>query len=255
MNKVINSWYIGTPLMLILTSAFLAVHAQDSTLNRPGLLVISNPSVYRSTVRKDEGKEMVDLSKYVPGVVYDLRYASEDNFMKKKLYPELASTFMRKPAAVALAAVQKQLNRQGLRLKIFDAYRPYSITELMWEVVPDDRYAADPKKGSGHNRGTAVDLTVIDLYTKEPLDMGTDFDNFTDTAHQDFTTLPKEVLQNRVLLRSVMEKNGFRALETEWWHYSLDNDGSYELLDIPFEGFQKMSAAQSRKSAKKNVAG
>jgi len=120
-------------------------------------------------------------------------------------------------------------------IKIWDAYRPYSVTEKMWELVKDDRYAADPKFGSGHNRGIAVDLTIIDLSTGKELDMGTGFDNFSDTAHHDFKNLPANVLQNRLVLRSVMEKHGFKALETEWWHYYFINGKDYELLDIPFE--------------------
>jgi len=210
-------------------------------LNKYGLRVISTALAYRETTRKDAGKEMADLKKIVPGLVFDLKYSTDDNFMKTKLYPELATTYLRKSAAMALAAVQRDLNRQGLRLKIFDAYRPYAVTEKMWEPVKDDRYAADPKVGSGHNRGIAVDLTVIDLYTKEPLNMGTEFDNFTDTAHHDFTALPKEVLQNRLLLRNVMEKNGFKAMETEWWHYFLSDGREYELLDISFEELEKLS--------------
>ena len=88
----------------------------------------------------------------------------------------------------------------------------------MWEPIKDERYVADPKKGSGHNRGIAVDLTLINLKTKEELPMGTGFDNFSDTAHQTFTALPEQILQNRNLFKNFMEKYGFKALETEWWH-------------------------------------
>ncbi len=123
----------------------------------------------------------------------------------------------------------------GLGLKIFDAYRPYSVTEKMWLPVQDDRYAADPKKGSGHNRGVAVDLTLIYLATGEELNMGTGFDNFSDTAHHAFTNLPEDILQNRLLLKKNMEQYGFKALDTEWWHYSLPNAKDFELLDIDFK--------------------
>ena len=106
--------------------------------------------------------------------------------------------------------------------------------------MQDDRYAADPKKGSGHNRGIAVDLTIINLKNKEELDMGTGFDNFSDTAHHGFTNLPEEVLQNRLLLKKVMAQHGFKALDTEWWHYSLPNANDFELLDISFKELEKI---------------
>ena len=116
---------------------------------------------------------------------------------------------------------------------------PYKITEKIWARVGDERFAADPKKGSNHNRGIAVDLTLIDLKTSKELDMGTGFDNFTDTAHQDFKALSPQVLQNRKLLRETMEKFGFRILETEWWHYNWPNDRNYEVLDIDFKKLRK----------------
>jgi D-alanyl-D-alanine dipeptidase len=129
---------------------------------------------------------------------------------------------------------------QNLNLKIFDAYQPYSVTEKMWEKVKDDRYAADASKGSGHNRGAAMDLTLIDLKTGKELPMGTGFDNFSDTAHHGFSGLPEEILQNRNLLKSIMEKYGFKQLSTEWWHFYLPNSSSFELLDIPFTDLEKM---------------
>lgn len=156
--------------------------------------------------------------------------------MHRLMYPAGTSrSFLRMPAARALARVQQELAAQGLGLKIFDAYRPYSVTVKFWELVKDERYVANPAKGSGHNRGIAVDLTIIDLQTGRELDMGTGFDNFTDTAHQSFTDLPSTVLENRRLLRTVMEKYGFVALETEWWHYYLRDGAHFELLDIPFK--------------------
>jgi D-alanyl-D-alanine dipeptidase len=168
--------------------------------------------------------------------VYDLKYAGTDNFMQRLMYPENTfNTFLRLPAAKALQKVERELNKKGLGLKIFDAYRPYSVTVKFWELVKDERYVAHPAKGSGHNRGIAVDLTIFDLKTKQELDMGTGFDNFSDTAHHSFTQLPKNVLQNRKMLRSVMEKYSFKALETEWWHYYLEKGDKFEVLDISFE--------------------
>jgi D-alanyl-D-alanine dipeptidase len=182
---------------------------------------------------------MMDIKKYIPSITLDLKYASTKNFMKTKLYPSIKTTFLRKEAAEALHKVQQELKKQGFGLKIFDAYRPYSVTEKMWEPVQDDRYAADPKKGSGHNRGIAVDLTLINLRTKKELNMGTSFDNFSDTAHIDFTNLPTDILQNRMLLKNTMEKYGFKVLDTEWWHFYLPNAKTYELLNVSFKDLKK----------------
>jgi len=146
---------------------------------------------------------------------------------------------MRAPAAEALKKVQQELNTQGYGLKIFDAYRPFSVTVKFWELVHDERYVANPSKGSGHNRGIAVDLTIINLKNGIELDMGTGFDNFTDSAHHTFTKLPEEILQNRQLLRSTMEKYGFKAFDTEWWHYFLSAGEKFEILDIDFKKLAK----------------
>ncbi len=214
--------------------------AQDTVLNKYGLWVIHSSTDLKKTMRNAPQKAMIDLKKNIPGMVLDLRYAGTNNFMQLPLYPPITGTYLRRAAADSLRMVQEELNKNGWGLKIFDAYRPYSVTERMWEPVKDDRYAADPKKGSGHNRGIAVDLTIIKLNNKEELNMGTGFDNFSDTAHHAFTQLPEEVLQNRLMLKSIMEKHGFKALDTEWWHYYLPNTKEFELLDISFTQLKKL---------------
>jgi D-alanyl-D-alanine dipeptidase len=209
--------------------------SQDSTLNKYGLEVIKDKRTFIQSVKSDNNKEIKNVKKFIPTILLDLKYGTNKNFMHQKLYSQTFKTYLRKPAVIALQQIQKELNKQGLGLKIFDAYRPYSVTEKMWELVKDDRYAADPKNGSGHNRGVAVDLTIINLKNKKELNMGTGFDNFTDSAHHDFKNLPADVLKNRILLRSIMEKYGFKILETEWWHYSLPNAKDFELLDLGFK--------------------
>ena len=159
--------------------------------------------------------------------------------MHQAVYPPVSTTYLRQPVADALAMAANELNKKGLGLKIFDAYRPYSVTQKIWDLVKDARYAAEPKKGSRHNRGIAVDLTLINLATQEELDMGTGFDNFSDTAHHAFTRLPKAVLQNRKMLRSIMQKYGFEAQSTEWWHYSIHKLKYFEILDISFSELDK----------------
>jgi len=221
--------------------------SQDSVSTKYQLKVISNAADYKKSIAHKPGLAIVDIKAVIPVIALDLRYAGTNNFTRQQLYPATSTTYLRHSAAKALKLVQAQLKRKGLGLKIFDAYRPYSATEAMWELVKDERYAADPKKGSGHNRAVAVDLTIIDLATKKELDMGTGFDNFTDSAHHDFKALPVAVLQNRIQLRQIMEKTGFTALATEWWHYSLPNVNEYDLLNLSFEELK----SGSRKGPKK----
>lgn len=240
MNKITHQIQLRVIYIVVFLLSLCHCHSQEIPPNKYGLRVITSTVQLQKTCQLAPGKQMVDLKKRIPGLVLDLRYAGPDNFMHKALYPSLGNSFLRQAAAEALALVQEALKAQGYGLKIFDAYRPYSVTEAMWEAVKDDRYAADPRKGSGHNRGIAVDLTLIRLDTKLELDMGTGFDNFSDTAHQDFQQLPAAVLQNRQLLKTTMEQFGFRALATEWWHYYLPDSDNFELLDISFEALHKL---------------
>jgi len=198
------------------------------------LKVVHKAKTYWKTVGSDSLQRMVELKSLLPDLEYDLRYATTLNFTGTVLYKSSQYTFLRLPAASALSKVEAALESLGLGLKIFDAYRPYHATVLMWDLVHDERYVANPSKGSGHNRGLAVDLTLIDLETDEELNMGTGFDNFTDSAHHTFKKLSNEILENRQLLKKTMEAAGFRALETEWWHYSWPNDRNYDVLDIDF---------------------
>jgi D-alanyl-D-alanine dipeptidase len=183
---------------------------------------------------------MVELKSLLPRIIYELRYASPNNFMNRLMYPAGTNkTFLRQPAANALRNVQHELEKSNTGLKVFDAYRPYSVTVKFWELVRDERFVANPSKGSGHNRGVAIDLTIINLSNGKELNMGTGFDNFTDTAHHTFTKLPADVLQNRKLLKSTMEKYGFIAYADEWWHYSWPGSSKFEILDIDFKKLAK----------------
>jgi D-alanyl-D-alanine dipeptidase len=232
--KIAQQGYILLSLFIIFCFPLIS-HAQVKNSADSGLKVIQSATEYSATVKADSNQQLVNLQSIIPNIVLDLRYATQNNFVGKIMYAERPSfTFMRLPAARALARVQKELNQQGLGLKIFDAYRPYSVTEKFWELIHDERYVANPAKGSGHNRGIAVDLTIVRLKTGEELHMPTGFDNFTDSAHHDFNGLPEEVLKNRKLLRETMEKYGFVAFPTEWWHYSLPEPEKYEVMDLGF---------------------
>ncbi len=228
---------------MIVLSNFMGVNivsAQSKIGNKYGLSVTNSIKILQKEIDTNPDNRMVDIKDFIPAIRLDLKYATTDNFMHQKLYPTVRTTFLRKPAAEHLKVVVNELKKQNLNLKIFDAYRPYSVTEKMWEKVKDDRYAADPAKGSGHNRGAAVDLTLIDSKTGKELPMGTGFDNFSDTAHPDFMRLSPGVLNNRNLLKRVMEENGFKQLSTEWWHFYLPNSSSFDLLDISFSDLKKM---------------
>ena len=241
MNDKLSIPYMLYPAIALIFSTVIVsnIAAQTQSYIRPD--VTDKWKQYRQQVKKDSMKKMIELKTAIPGILYDLRYADNNNFMKRRMYPVGTSmTFMRKTAVEGLVKVQKELNEKGLGLKIFDAYRPYSVTEKFWELVKDERYVANPAKGSGHNRGIAVDLTIVNLSTHKELDMGTGFDNFSDTAHSTYVQLPEAVLQNRQLLRSLMEKNGFKVLDTEWWHFYLPGSDKYEILDIKFKELNKL---------------
>lgn len=150
---------------------------------------------------------------------YDLRYATTNNFLKAKVY-NCAECYTRVKTAKALIAANKEFLAKGYRIKFFDCYRPNSVQYKMWELVPNPQYVANPVKGSIHNKGGAVDITLEDSNGEE-LDMGTDFDFFGKRAYHDNLDLPKEVLTNRKLLKNTMEKHGFWSIRTEWWHYNL----------------------------------
>jgi len=237
-NKLSKPFCIKTWASIIFLIIVCRGNTQDSTVQKPP--VMDNWKEYLGVIAKDPGKKMVDLQAKIPAIVFDLRYSSANNFMNRQMYdPAPVTSFLRAPAADALAKAQTELAASGLGLKIFDAYRPWSVTARFWELVKDERYVANPARGSGHNRGIAVDLTIIRLDNDTELPMGTGFDNFSDTAHHGFGQLPLEVLNNRKLLRSTMEKYGFKALETEWWHYFLPDAGRFELLDLSFKQLQQ----------------
>jgi D-alanyl-D-alanine dipeptidase len=216
--------------LLVLTLACAAAPAIAP--NRYGLTVVPDRATYERLARADPDKRLVDVASL--GIPLDIRYATATNFMKTPLYP-VAKAYLRAPAAHALADVERELATRGLGLKVFDAYRPYRVTEAMWEPIKNPDYVADPAKGSRHNRGAAVDLTLIDLRTGAELPMPTPYDDFTSRAAHAFTDLPADALANRALLRDVMTKHGFDPLPSEWWHYDFRGWEGFELMDVGLE--------------------
>lgn len=186
--------------------------------------------------------ELIRVKEFIPDIVFDLKYNTTDNFTDQKLYSAdecyLASIVVNRLKLVqdSLCAIREHNGisfPNGLGLKIWDGYRPRTVQYLMWEIIPDATYVADPAKGSSHNRGAAVDVTLVDRATGKELDMPTDFDDFTERAHHSFSQLPQNVLANRALLKDLMVNvGGFSVYTAEWWHYSLPRATTFPLLDF-----------------------
>lgn len=162
--------------------------------------------------------ELVELIKINSHFKTKVYYATENNFTHKQVYPS-ARCFLQEPAAHALDKVEQELEKQNLGLIIFDAYRPLSVQKIFWQICPNENFVADPAKGSRHNRGCAVDLSLIDLKTGTELVMPSDFDEFSAKANRNYAAMEPEARKNCKLLEEVMEKHGFKGLPTEWWHF------------------------------------
>ncbi len=175
----------------------------------------------------------IRLADFSHDFAYDMRYATENNFLKAKVY-DCAECYTRVRTAKALLKANNEFLENGVKIKFFDCYRPNSVQYKMWEIVPNPQYVANPVKGSIHNKGGAVDITLIDLEGKE-LDMGTDFDFFGKRAYHDNLDLPKEILDNRKLLKKTMEKYGFWSIRTEWWHYNLYAGSNAKIANFKWE--------------------
>ena len=174
-----------------------------------------------------EGEDWVEVRERWPLLQLELRYATDDNFTDIPLYA-CGRCYLRRPTAEALYRALEELEQYGYGLKLWDCYRPSAVQARLWHFMPDKRYVAPPYQGSMHNRGMAVDLTLVDLEGRE-VDMGTDFDDFSPRAHTDARGLSEDVRCHRALLKRVMEQAGFRSIKTEWWHYSLVSDTTYPI--------------------------
>ncbi len=173
---------------------------------------------------------IVKLKDIDPTILQDVRYATKNNFTGKVLYKH-KDVYLRYEVACSLKKVNDYLKKNySYRLLVYDGYRPLSVQKIMWDAYPNTNYVASPKKGSRHNRGASVDLTLVDKDGK-PLEMGTDYDDFTKKAHAYYKDLPKNVLANRKLLQDAMTKFGFRVMTSEWWHFDFVNWEKFNLID------------------------
>ena len=180
-------------------------------------LIITFLSTLLSFVVWGQQSDFVRLKDLSPDFVYELKYATPDNFLKQAVY-DCGECYLRKSTAEALVKANEAFKQLGYRIKLFDCYRPLSVQKKMWKILPGTHYVANPAKGSKHNRGAAVDLTLVDAQGKE-LNMGTPFDFFGKEAHHTYTEHSKEVLENRKLLKETLDKYNFKSIYSEWWHY------------------------------------
>ena len=223
---------------MICVSIFHRLTKSSSLLLLLNIFIIS----HSLTSGQTSTKKLVKVKEIIPDIEIELKYATIDNFTKQILYPSNIC-FLAFGAVENLKLVQDSLRNinsyngvkhsHGLGLKIWDGFRPRSVQYRMWEIVPDPRYVADPNIGSSHNRGGAVDLTIIDFSTKDELDMPTTFDFFGAEAHHDYMDHPLEVIANRELLKNLMTNVGsFSIYPEEWWHYKYPPSDNFPLLDF-----------------------
>lgn len=194
------------------------------------LATVHDTAAYNASVRADPRQELVPIT----FALKDIRYATDSNLMHRPVYT-VAAAFLRAPAAKALRAAESDLEKEGLGLKVFDAYRPYAVTVMFYEKYRDTNFVASPYTGSRHNRGCAVDLTLIDLKTGHELEMPTAYDAFTPRASATYTGITPTESKNRRLLQNVMLKHGFTIYPHEWWHFDYAGWKDYPVTDIPFE--------------------
>lgn len=181
--------------------------------------------------------DMVKIQDVDAGIVLDLRYATENNFIGRPVYPANVA-LLRRETAVKLAAANAELMEYGFQIKVWDAYRPYHIHQLLWSLAGDKQhFFADPRYGSMHNRGAAVDITMVDSWGRE-VEMPTDFDDFTGQAHRESPDMSPAAKANMDLLTNVMIRNGFQTIDFEWWHFEDNQWAQYPLLDLPLELYQ-----------------
>jgi D-alanyl-D-alanine dipeptidase len=216
--------YIKISFLLILG---LLVSCKSNYLN-------SNKSAVLLDISKEKNSNaFVNLKNYSNDFVYDMKYATADNFLKEKVYP-CAECFLRVKTVKSLLEANKMFLAKGYKIKLYDCYRPKAIQKKMFQLVPDANYVANPKKGSIHNRGGAVDISLVDFNGIE-LDMGTKFDFFGKEASHNYLSLSDTVLANRKLLKEIMLQNNFKSFDSEWWHYNLNGSNTDKVENLKWK--------------------
>ena len=216
------NFYIKSALILCSIFSFVSCKSQVSKVR----------TSKKSTMMVND-TTFVNLKNYSKDFVYDMKYATEDNFLKAKVY-DCAECFLRLKTVKALVEANKKFIKEGYRIKLFDCYRPLDIQKRMWQIVSNPEYVANPAKGSIHNRGGAVDITLVDQAGNE-LKMGTNFDFFGKEASHNYTNFSAEILNNRKLLKSVMIESGFNSFDSEWWHYNLKSGLNDKVSNVKWD--------------------
>ena len=205
----------------------------------PVLLALLFLSTPQAAPPKESGHfrqaDLVELTSLDSTIRLDIRYATANNFAGRPVYTE-ARAFLQRPAADALVRAHRSLREHGYGLVIFDGYRPWRVTKLFWDITPPDKreFVADPSKGSKHNRGCAVDLSLYDLKTGRQVEMPSGYDEMSERAHPNYAGGTAESRRLRDLLRAAMEREGFIVEPNEWWHFNYKDWQQYPILDIPF---------------------
>ncbi len=181
-------------------------------------------------------RSLVDITKVEPSIKLDIRYATSNNFMGTPLYSS-ARSFMQRPVAEALKQIHQALKPQGYGIMVHDSYRPWYVTKMFWDATPGPSkiFVANPAKGSRHNRGSAIDLTLYDLATGKAVPMVGGYDEFSQRSYPDYPGGTSLQRWHRELLRHAMEKEGFTVNINEWWHFDHKDWSSYPILNVPFE--------------------
>jgi D-alanyl-D-alanine dipeptidase len=233
MHSDARSISLSTYLRSNTSSSWLALLLAAAVVLQTGCQ--HGPPRERGTFRPSD---LVELNHLEPTLKLDIRYAGTNNFMHRPMYRE-ARAFLQRPAAEALVRAHRALAAQGFGLMIFDGYRPWSVTKQFWDAAsPEERrieFVANPRKGSRHNRGCAVDLTLYDLKTGKEVTMPSGYDEFSERAYPDYSGGPREPRERRDLLRRTMEAQGFTVYKAEWWHFDYQDWTHYRILNLPFD--------------------
>jgi zinc D-Ala-D-Ala dipeptidase len=224
---------------LLCALLLLSTHAVGRQAQAP-----AGPPREEGTFREPD---LVELKKLDKSFKLDVRYATANNFAGRAVYKE-ARAFLQRPAAEALVRVSRALRAKGYGLSVFDGYRPWSVTKLFWEITPADKkqFVADPARGSRHNRGCAVDLTLYDLKTGRQVSMPGEYDEMSERSHIDYAGGTPEQRRLRDLLRAAMEAEGFNPYAPEWWHYDFRDWRQYPILDLSFDEVRRPKAKAAR---------
>lgn len=223
---------------------YAAVLAAAVAASPPSAMAQDTPPLESGNFRRPE---LVELIHFDPRLVLEIRYATPHNFVGRAVYAEKRA-FLQRPAAEALMRAHDKLRRQGYGLLIFDGYRPWSVTKMFWDLTPQHKrdFVANPRKGSRHNRGCAVDLTLIDLATSLPVQMPSDYDEFSERAYPHYGGGTPESRRLRDLLRSTMESEGFSVNANEWWHFDYKDWRHYPILNVEFSQIGYHAAVPAR---------